>query len=499
MRLSWGGLGLVGILGCVQTAAVVPTSDLSVSHSVAHETLSIAPGAETALTTEEHTDRFSPPQTLEDLIRLGLAENRRVQAAWYQVAALRERIPQVTALNDPVVSHTIYPVPSIAPQYSLMGYNPWAWMLTQQFPWFGTLRWRGTEAGHEAEVAVAELAAAQLDVVNQVKQAYHDLVFRQRSQEILSRNRELARDFRDIARSRMATGGTERDVLRAELTLDEIDRDLALIRQGLAEARAALIEQAHLDPDTPLVAFAPPEIADVPEQVDRLRALALATKPELRGRSAAIARDLATIEVARKRFYPEITLGISYMNMERTNAHSPTADGMPNVGMVFGLNLPIYRGKLHAGLREAQAQLAADARLLDAEQDTTIREIQDGLARVQSQTQILGILRDGTLPRARQILELNTAEYRSGDLGFDEVITSWREVLQVELLIAQTETERNKALANLERAVGTRINTQPPLAQGDSARTPNSPESDAESRPDDGGTLPPSAELPPQS
>ena len=42
------------------------------------------------------------------------------------------------------------------------------------------------------------------------------------------------------------------------------------------------------------------------------------------------------------------------------------------------------------------------------------------------------------------------------------LITAWREVLQIELQVAQVEAELGKALASLERAVGLQINEHPP-------------------------------------
>src|SRR3954454_11932080 len=39
---------------------------------------------------------------VDDFIRRALAENRTVQAARYNVLAMKSRIPQVTALEDPV-------------------------------------------------------------------------------------------------------------------------------------------------------------------------------------------------------------------------------------------------------------------------------------------------------------------------------------------------------------------------------------------------------------
>ena len=56
-------------------------------------------------------------------------------------------------IEDPVASNVVFPIPAAAPQYSLMGYNPYNLTLAQQFPWFGTLRLRGEAAQHDVHVA----------------------------------------------------------------------------------------------------------------------------------------------------------------------------------------------------------------------------------------------------------------------------------------------------------------------------------------------------------
>lgn len=56
------------------------------------------------------------PQPVAPFVRRALAENRMVQAARFNVLAMRARIPQVTTLDDPTASNTIYPIPSVAPQ-----------------------------------------------------------------------------------------------------------------------------------------------------------------------------------------------------------------------------------------------------------------------------------------------------------------------------------------------------------------------------------------------
>ena len=59
------------------------------------------------------------------------------------------------------------------------------------------------------QVALAELAAAQLDTVAAVKRAYYNLHASLKTEEILTENRKILEDFRAIARQRLKTGGTQ--------------------------------------------------------------------------------------------------------------------------------------------------------------------------------------------------------------------------------------------------------------------------------------------------
>jgi len=403
------------------------------------------------------------PQPVDVFIRRALAENRTVQAAYHNVQSLKQRIPQVTALDDPVASNTVFPIPSVAPQYYLMGYNPYNLTLAQQFPWFGTLRLRGEAAERDVQVALAELAAAQLDTVAAVKRAYYSLHAVLKTDEILAENRKILEDFRSIARERLKTGGKQDDLRRSEILISELDRDLANNQQGIASARAALARQLHVRPDAALETLPDLSLAAVPAEIDRLNRLAVAVRPELNGRLAAIARDEKAVELARKRFYPNVTLGLTYMDMERTNAIAPrTANGSPNVGLFVGFNLPVHQAKYQAGVFEAQERAIADAKLYEAQRDETLSEIQDLMVQSKVQQNVLTLLRDGILPRTRESLELIRSDYAKSNVDYATVLSALREVLQVQLQIAQVEAELGKALAGLERAVGCQINEHPP-------------------------------------
>ena len=151
--------------------------------------------------------------------------------------------------------------------------------------------------------------------------------------------------------------------------------------------------------------------------------------------------------------------------MQKTNAMTPaTATGQPNVGFFVGMNLPVYHKKLAAGVHEAEARAAADAKLYEAERDQTHRDVKDLFTQATVQQNVLSLLRRSNLPAAKRILELTASDYRAGAAGVDylSLIGAWRELLQVQLQVAQMEAELGKTLASLERAVGVQLNEHPP-------------------------------------
>jgi len=100
----------------------------------------------------------------------------------------------------------------------------------------------------------------------------------------------------------------------------------------------------------------------------------------------------------------------------------------------------------------------ADAKLYEAQRDETNSEIKDFFTQARVQQDVLGLLREGILPRAQHTLDLAMSDYQNQNVDIATVLSAQRELLQVEIQVAQVEAELGKALASLERAVGCQIN-----------------------------------------
>jgi cobalt-zinc-cadmium efflux system outer membrane protein len=144
-------------------------------------------------------------------------------------------------------------------------------------------------AEEETNVARAQLAVVELEVIEQVKRAYYELYFIQKAIRITEDDKKLLTDLSAIAESKYRTGTvSQQDVLRAQVEVSNLESELIRLRQELESAQARLARLLHVSPDTPVRAMEqlPPEQA--PQDLDRLYQQAIAARPELQVQLAAL-------------------------------------------------------------------------------------------------------------------------------------------------------------------------------------------------------------------
>jgi outer membrane protein TolC len=382
-----------------------------------------------------------------------LGRHPRILAAEARVAAASQRRIQAEALEDPQLSNSFFPISDQALQ-TASGRAGATVSVTQKTPW-PEKRWtRGAIADHELRMAAARLAQVQLEVEESARLAYYEVWFADQAIAIAEQTRRIAVDLIGLAEARYAAGGSQQDVLRAELQVDRLDDRLIELRRqrGVAEADLAAVVQRPMWRG--LQTTAALDGLAAPEQLAALWAQALANNPELRERSWAVARDREKRELACLARYPDFMLGAGWQSITESDAVSPVANGHDNMSFMVGLTLPIWRDRITAGVREASAEAAATARELHGTRDDVLRRIRslhEQAVAAQQQRQLFG---ERVVPRAQRALELATADYRGRRVDFGEVADSLMELLMLQLQQARAEASLAGALAQLRRAVG---------------------------------------------
>jgi outer membrane protein TolC len=399
--------------------------------------------------------------SLDDYRRHAMLQNPGLQAAYQRVVAALERVPQATALPEPRLTYGYFirkVETRVGPQRHRLG-------VMQAFPWFGTLRLRGVAALAGAEAAAQRLEATRLRLAYRVADPYCELHYLAQAVAITKENIELLRYIETVARSQYRVRGAPyADVIRAQVELSKLEdqlRSLEDLRQPLAaRLNAALDRPADAPVPWPQDLPAGRLGAADPTVLAWLRE----ASPELGALSAEIARQQAAVALARKGYYPGLSLGLSYI--ATGPALMPTPDsGKDPVMAELGLTLPIWRSKYRGAEREARARQRSAEHALAERSNTLAAEAKMALFRLRDAERRIVLYRDSLLPKAKQSLEATQTAYTASKASLTDYVDAERVLLAFRLAYERARADRAQRLAELEMLVGRPLAQEVPEAE----------------------------------
>jgi outer membrane protein TolC len=317
--------------------------------------------------------------------------------------------------------------------------------IEQQIPLSGIRGHRRASAVADVDRLRAEVNRTTLDVGIAAANAYLMLQERRRTAALLNEQIAFARDVVNAANSRYASGtAPQSDVLRAEVEVARLEAIALALVGDVRGAEAMLNTSLARDADLPVPELAVPRLAQPVPSWTAIKT-ALTSRPELAAGRAEIARAEADVQVMRDMFKPMATI--------RTGPAYTMAEGRGWMAMV-GLSLPIWRGKVRAGVAEAEAMRA----MSEADLRAMTRMIEGDAAAAVSQLQAARdrqvALNTDVLPRARMAIEPAVASYASGQLPLVSVIEAIQALWLVQADLIAADTQLGLAWARLGRAIG---------------------------------------------
>jgi outer membrane protein TolC len=406
------------------------------------------------------------PRSLRGYIVLALERNPDIKAAEEIARGKAARVPLATALPDPMLMTKTLPEPVRTAE----GDNHFVLGVNMRFPVPEKLDRAGRVALQEARMALDELQQARLRVVAEVKRAYNRLYVIDRTIQVDLTNQELLRGLIDAAQAQVVAGRrSQDDVLRAQVELSTLEGKLIELRQQRETVVALLNRLLNRAPTTPVPEPEDFDARSVNLKLERLFEFAADRNPELQRLKKQIERDRQAIKLAELAYWPDLTLGFEWMQMDARDAFRPppnpqtgirppaprlSEDGSDNWAIVFGVNLPVWFEKIEGGIRAARSRLLASQHQYVGAKDRVYFEVADALARVRAQQELVALF-DGTIiPQAQQAYEVSRATYRSGRGDFPAVIDNWQKWLAFTIQYYRALGELERSAADLEQALG---------------------------------------------
>ncbi len=391
---------------------------------------------------------------LSDYLAYAALNNPGLEAAFNRWKAALERIPQVKALPDPRFTYLYYVQEvetRVGPQRHGLG-------IAQAFPWFGKLKLRGDVASEAAHVARKRYDAVKLKLFFKVKDAYYEYYYLAKSVAVTRENVNLVKHMESVARSRYkAAVGTHPDVVRAQVETGKLeDRYQTLLDLRLpivARLNAALNRPAEADIPWP----GKISVEEVNAVDQELLGQLTAANPELGALDFEISRNRQAIELAKKNYYPDFNFGLNFVDTDTSSVGNPPDNGKDPVIAMISLNLPLWRDKYDAGVREARARYYAARQDKKEKTNSLSSELKMASYRLRDARRKIDLYGDALLPKARESLKVTESGYLATTESFTDLIDAQRIFLEFALAYERALADHAQSLAKLEMLVGREI------------------------------------------
>jgi outer membrane protein TolC len=403
--------------------------------------------------TQTIPDEPNLPLILNDYLYQTAMNNSGLRATFESWRAAMEQIPQAAALDDPKFTFSYFVREEMEHSNSPREQD---YILTQMFPWFGKLAARTDAAAAQAQAAQHRYEAARVKLVYQTSSVFYEFAYLAKAVDVAKDNLELTKHFEQVAREKYRTAeGSHPDVVRAQIELATMEDDVI----SMTRMRRPIVAQLNAVMNQPTDRDLPwpkqDEFKPIDVKPDIIAGQIRSANPELSAMSQQILASRKMEDLARKRYWPDVELGIEIDNMPNRGS------GMQNPVMaMISINLPIWTDSYNAGVKQAQAMTAMAQRDkrqaefdLVAQAEQVMFELDDNLRKIQ-------LYRDVLIPKAKEMVGVSEQAYRTNTIDFMSLIDAQQKLLAFQL-------KHQRALSNyLQKKAELEMLTGKPLTVG---------------------------------
>ncbi|MBL7106770.1 MAG: TolC family protein [Phycisphaerae bacterium] len=393
-------------------------------------------------------------QTLPDYLRFASLNNAELKAKFEGWKAALEQVPQAKALDDPkfTYSYFIEEVETrVGPQRNKFG-------IMQVFPWFGKIEARTGVAAAKAKAARQRYEANKLKLFWQVKDAFYEFTYLATAIDIAKENLELLQHFEEVALTKYrASAATHPDIIRAQIELAKLEDVLKSLEQ-LKEPTVAKLNSVLNRPSATKLAWPKKESARE-VQLNRQYVIELLIKnnPQLSELNWEVEAAKAEVELAKKKFYPDIGVGVDWIQTDGAAASGVRDSGKDPVVLMFSMNIPLWRDSYKAAERQAKANVRKNQQQKIDTENKTIAQAIKVLYNVEDSQRKIHLYGDILVSKAQELVHASESAYRAGTIDFLSLIDAQRMLLRYTLDHERAVTNNQQKLAELEMLIGTEL------------------------------------------
>jgi outer membrane protein TolC len=383
---------------------------------------------------------------VDPLVQEAMERNPKILAARERHAALKEKIPQAGALEDPMLGFGVVNLPNNF-DFNQEDMTMKEISVSQKFPFPGKRGLSEEVAAKEAEAGASEVDDIANQVVRDVKTTFYDLSHVYRAMEVTQRNKSLLEELAKITRTRYSLGqGIQEDVIRNQVEISKMVDDLIMLEQKKRALAAKLNYLLNRPQKSPVGQPAELDFSRVAFSIEELQQQAIEDNPMLKALKQEIAARRKNVELAKRDYLPDFSLKFAYGQRE---------DRLDMYTGMIEMSLPIFiQSKQERKVAEGYAEVRSAQAKYDSAQNEILYMIADMGSMVQRLERKNELYRTGIIPQARLQIDTAMSAYMVNKADIMTLLDSRMKLYRYELEYHDALTEYEKSLAALEAVVG---------------------------------------------
>lgn len=381
---------------------------------------------------------------LSDLLEFAAENNPNLKAKFYTWKATLEKVPQVGSLPDPTFTFSYFVKEietKVGPQKAKLS-------LSQKFPFWGKLDLAEKAVLKEAESKRQEFEWEKSKLFFEVKKAFFELYFSQVQIKISQENLKLLENIFAVTKSNYENSKTNfSNLIETEIQIEKLKENLNSQRQIFKVKKANLNSLLNRNSNT-ILPEAKLKFESLEVQKDKFKT-ELLQNPNIRSLELLEAKEDVKAKLSQKDFYPNFTFGIDYAFTESGTTQLKD-DGKDPLMLMFGINIPLWREKYSAKVREAQFKQNSIEQKKQNLLNKFEFEIENLFFEIEDSERKIKLYSETLIPKEKQNFSVTKTTYENGKADFLTLMNSQKSLLEFEQNLELAKTKKAISLAKLK-------------------------------------------------
>ncbi len=385
---------------------------------------------------------------LKELIAEARKNNPDILAAKARWEASLARVPQAKALENPNIGFSLQKIPGGTLKFNKVEPQERMLSISQAFPLFGKLSLKGKIAFLESQMFAAEYKNKELEVIEELKHAYHDLFMNYKEAELNKESLWVLDAVANIIESKYIVGeASQEQFFKIVLEMAKLSNDI----QNLTQVKRAIETRVNLllnrDARVSLGAPQLEETANFDKDVNYLYKLTLENQPELSTFSLAIEKNKFAKSLAQRNLLPDI--------MSEIVLRGITSGRIGPWDIALSFTMPFwFWTKQRYEIKEAIANLDEAKAAYQSMKNRAFIQTQDTAVKIGIAKNRISLYKNSQIPLLESSIESSLSAIRAGKGDFMSLLDTLRMLVETKMAYYRALVDYHMGLTDLQFSVG---------------------------------------------